>query len=218
MITQAQIDHIGEQWDGCMYDAPGMMIDIGQSIRAELAKIAASSTVTLDGHQLRMALDFINPDGLCDRDQLDNDLTFGVRQHQDDDGKVSTGMCCWNDDSDGVLPLDGEYDGTDPVAELRADLAAAHALLSKHCVADLKDGKPATLAERIEELWSWHEPYTQGWETDKILVGAAQAVVRQALDDVSVHPCDYHDDAVRAKLLHGPVLSLHTVLSARGIK
>lgn len=38
-ITQEQIDYIGEQWDGCMYDAPGMMIDIGQSIRAELAKL-----------------------------------------------------------------------------------------------------------------------------------------------------------------------------------
>lgn len=38
-LTQAQIDHIGEQWDDCMYDAPGMMIDIGASIRAELAKI-----------------------------------------------------------------------------------------------------------------------------------------------------------------------------------
>lgn len=67
------------------------------------------ATVTLDGHQLRMALDFINPDGLDDRDQMDNDLTFGVRQHQGDDGTISTGMCCWNDDSDGVLPLDGEY-------------------------------------------------------------------------------------------------------------
>lgn len=38
-ITQAEIDYIGEQWDECMYDAPGMMIDIGQAIRAELAKL-----------------------------------------------------------------------------------------------------------------------------------------------------------------------------------
>jgi len=68
------------------------------------------ATITLTGHQLRMALDFINPDALNDRDQLDNDLTFGVRQHRDDDGTVSTGMCCWNEDSDGVLPLDGEHE------------------------------------------------------------------------------------------------------------
>jgi hypothetical protein len=56
-----------------------------------------------------MALDLINPDGLDDRDQLDDELTFGIVQHKDDDGKVSTGMCCWNDDTEGVLPLDGEY-------------------------------------------------------------------------------------------------------------
>ena len=43
-ITQAEIDYIGEQWDECMYDAPGMMIDIGQSIRAELAKLNAAPT------------------------------------------------------------------------------------------------------------------------------------------------------------------------------
>lgn len=39
IITQAQIDYIGEQWDGCIYDAPGMIIDIGEAIRAELAKL-----------------------------------------------------------------------------------------------------------------------------------------------------------------------------------
>ncbi|OEZ91527.1 hypothetical protein [Duganella phyllosphaerae] len=96
-----------------------------------LAHVPAASvqpaTITLDGHQLRMALDFINPDGLADRDQLDNDLTFGVRQHRDDDGKVSTGMCCWNDDTDGVLPLDGEYEGH---AAVQPDSVSDAALLS----------------------------------------------------------------------------------------
>lgn len=67
-------------------------------------------TITLTGHQLRMALDLISPGIPWDRDELDDDLTFGIRQHEDDDGKVSTGMCCWNDDTDGVLPLDGEYE------------------------------------------------------------------------------------------------------------
>jgi hypothetical protein len=41
-ITQAEIDYIGEQWDGCEYDAPGMTIDIGQAIRAELARLNAT--------------------------------------------------------------------------------------------------------------------------------------------------------------------------------
>jgi hypothetical protein len=40
---------------------------------------------------------------------MEDELTFGIVQHKDDEGKVSTGMCCWNDDTDGVLPLDGEY-------------------------------------------------------------------------------------------------------------
>lgn len=96
-----------------------------------LAHVPAASvqpaTITLDGHQLRMALEFINPDGLADRDQLDNDLTFGVRQHRDDDGKVGTGMCCWNDDTDGVLPLDGEYEGH---AAVQPDVVRDAALLS----------------------------------------------------------------------------------------
>jgi hypothetical protein len=67
------------------------------------------ATVTLTGHQLRAALDFLNPDGDDDPDQRDESLTFGIVQHKDDDSTASTGMCCWNDDTDGVLPLDGEY-------------------------------------------------------------------------------------------------------------
>jgi len=66
------------------------------------------ATVTLNGHQLREALEFINPDGDDDEDQRDNELTFGIVQHKDDDGNAATGLCCWNDDSDGVLPLDSE--------------------------------------------------------------------------------------------------------------
>ena len=75
----------------------------------QVEAVGQVQTITLDGHQLRMALELINPDGLDDLDQMDDYLSFGVRQHQDDDGKISTGMCCWNDDTDGVLPLDGEY-------------------------------------------------------------------------------------------------------------
>jgi hypothetical protein len=87
-------------------------------LRAENAKLqealsvvpaVGGDTITLSGHQLRMALDLINPDGPSDSDQLDDWLYFGERQHRDDDGKEGIGMCCWNDDTDGVLPLDGEY-------------------------------------------------------------------------------------------------------------
>ncbi|MEM8511162.1 hypothetical protein RCH14_000453 [Massilia sp. MP_M2] len=72
------------------------------------------ATVTLNGHQLREALDFINPDGAGDPDQLDDDLTFGVVQYKDDEGQGATGMCCWNGDTDGVLPLDSEPRAAQP--------------------------------------------------------------------------------------------------------
>jgi hypothetical protein len=38
-LTQAQIEYIADQWDGCMYDAPGDTIDIGAWLRRNLAKI-----------------------------------------------------------------------------------------------------------------------------------------------------------------------------------
>lgn len=68
-----------------------------------------SATITLSANQLRDALEFINPDGPADELQCEDELTFGIRQHSDDDGAVKTGMCCWNDDTDGVYPLDGDY-------------------------------------------------------------------------------------------------------------
>lgn len=66
------------------------------------------ATVSMNGHQLMEALEFIAPDRDAEPDQMDNDLTFGIVQHKDDDGQALTGLCCWNDDTDGVLPLDGE--------------------------------------------------------------------------------------------------------------
>lgn len=73
--------------------------------------------ITLTARQLREALELINPDGLEGPDgemQQDNELTFGIKKHQGDNGKVSMGMCCWNDDTDGVLPLHDDA----PVAEV----------------------------------------------------------------------------------------------------
>lgn len=67
-----------------------------------------SATVTLTGHQMRHALALINPDGETDQDQLDDYLIFGVVKHVDDQNVVCVGLACWNDDTDGVLPLDDE--------------------------------------------------------------------------------------------------------------
>lgn len=110
-------------------------------------------TTTLTGHQLRMALDLINPGGPDERDELDDQLMFGIRQHCDDDGKVSTDMCCWNDDTDGVLPLDGEYE--------------AH-VASVQPVA-VPDGavEPTFMTEDQGRAWAWKDVKkdvgTEGW-------------------------------------------------------
>jgi hypothetical protein len=42
-LTDEQINYIGEQWDGCIYDAGGSgNIDIGAAVRAELKKMQAA--------------------------------------------------------------------------------------------------------------------------------------------------------------------------------
>lgn len=85
----------------------------------------SAATITLTGNELRQALDLINPDGPGDELQCCDELTFGVRQHRDDDNKVSTGMCCWNDDTDGVLPLTDEWIAPQPSAQPAPDAAPA---------------------------------------------------------------------------------------------
>lgn len=45
------------------------------------------------------------------------------------------------------------------------------------------------------------------------LINAAHEVLREALDNVSVHPCDVNDDVVRAKGLYGPVAKLYQALT-----
>lgn len=86
------------------------------------------ATITLSGNQLRAALDFINPDGPADELQCNDYLYFGVRQHRADDGTVATDMCCWNEDSDGVLPLPDEY-----VAPDASHSRAAQDVLAERC-------------------------------------------------------------------------------------
>jgi len=95
------------------------------------------ATVTMTGHQLREALDFINPDGDDDNEQRDNWLTFGIVQHKDDEGKASTGMCCWNDDSDGVLPLDGDATVTDYGTPTATPASASGELLTDQQIKDI---------------------------------------------------------------------------------
>lgn len=85
------------------------------------------ATVTMNGHQLREALEFINPGGDDEPDERDDELTFGVVQVKDDTGHVSTGLCCWNDDSDGVLPLSGEPSTADSAGTGAMGEGAHHA-------------------------------------------------------------------------------------------
>lgn len=51
-----------------------------------------------------------------------------------------------------------------------------------------------------------------GDRVDAELMTAAKAVVREALDNVCVHPCDQHNDAVKAKGLVEPVASLYAAI------
>lgn len=48
-LTDEQIDRIGEQWDGCIYDGPSGNIDIGAAVRAELKKLP-TAPVTYSPH------------------------------------------------------------------------------------------------------------------------------------------------------------------------
>jgi hypothetical protein len=45
------------------------------------------------------------------------------------------------------------------------------------------------------------------------LEAAARLVLREALDDVPVHPCDVEDDAVRAKGLPEPMANLYAAVT-----
>lgn len=90
---------------------------------------ATPAIITLNGHQIKAALDLIAPadlHGNRDADELEGDLTFGNRHHRDDDGKEGFGMCCWNDDTDGVLPLDEEPVALQVAAETAVTEFASH--------------------------------------------------------------------------------------------
>lgn len=129
------------------------------------------ATVTMTGHQLREALEFINPGGDDDPDERDNDLTFGVVKHKDDDGKVSTGLCCWNDDTDGVLPLDGEYSRA--AAPVPPASAPAGTINGQPVIGQLLDD-----FSELPLLWGLNEPGALVRHSDvfKMLVDAGKAM------------------------------------------
>jgi len=104
-LDEKQIDEIWEELGGLdQWMKTFGYQQFARRIEEQLNK-STVPTVTMDGHQLKEALEFINPDDTTEPDQLDDELTFGVVKHIDDDGKVSNGLCCWNDDTDGVYPL-----------------------------------------------------------------------------------------------------------------
>lgn len=47
---------------------------------------------------------------------------------------------------------------------------------------------------------------------------AAITVVQEALENVDVHPCDVHEEAVRAARLVEPVKSLYDALKVAGVR
>jgi hypothetical protein len=99
------------------------------------------ASISLSGNQLRAALDFINPDGPGDEEQCNDYLYFGVRKHRDDDNKVSEGMCCWNEDTDGVFPLPDEYapveQSSNPVPRVGGD--TSNLILDRYNAGSLSD-------------------------------------------------------------------------------
>lgn len=112
-----------EEWghQGLPQHLAGAAFNLARAILANTGEVRAAlaaqqpadsqgqaAAVTMNANQLREALNFINPDGPSDALQCEDELTFGIRQHRDDDGTVSTGLCCWNEDTDGVYPLHGD--------------------------------------------------------------------------------------------------------------
>ena len=68
-------------------------------------------------------------------------------------------------------------------------------------------------------VWADEEPVARGVAPiagDRELVLAAKIVVRDALDRVEVHPCDEHNDSVKANNLSVEMKALYDALVARG--
>ena len=74
---------------------------------------------------------------------------------------------------------------------------------------------------RSEQAWrEWHEKHgmlraaTDSYDRNAV-IEAARVVVREELDAVSVHPCDEHNDGVRAVGLSKHMRKLYLAISAQ---
>jgi hypothetical protein len=91
-------------------------------------------------------------------------------------------------------------------------------LLIKHPCVDAICQEAYKRVERSLGLMPVQNIWLNGWEQrDAVhkatgLLAAAQKVIREKLDEVSVHPCDVNDDSVRAKSLVEPYLSLYNAI------
>lgn len=67
---------------------------------------------------------------------------------------------------------------------------------------------------KVEDLPDWMGMPTVGAG----IARGAILVVQEALDNVEVHPCDVHNEAVRAARLIEPVKSLYDALKVAGVR
>lgn len=71
----------------------------------------------------------------------------------------------------------------------------------------------AVAEETLARIPAWPAVPQANAELDALLE-AAKEVVRDALDNVAVHPCDQHNAAIRAKGLFGSMLKLYEAIRA----
>lgn len=139
-----------------------------------------------------------------------------------------------HDQAENVVRLLASQPSAQPSAEaVRWDLFPGW--LIDHCEGDTitEEGLQKALSDMLAhdkanncpkcgQDWSEHEmgvpapycPAPQPSTTDSDVRDAAQAVVREALDRVTVHPCDEHNDEVRSNALVGPMADLYRALKS----
>ena len=83
---------------------------------------------------------------------------------------------------------------TQPATPPALAVQHAHDLLSKYCVDDLSNGVPATLCERIEELYSWYAEIINSAATISEDTGKGESEQADVVDEVdwsevALQPC-----------------------------
>lgn len=69
-------------------------------------------------------------------------------------------------------------------------------------------------AQAYAHMWDGFVAARRTTPDREAIIAAARDVVRDALDDVSVHPCDVHNDDVKAARLSEPMRALYSALKA----